>query len=94
MLHSLAKRHAFTYFIPTFPVKEDSLLLHFNEYTGGTTGGRRGAYAPQTARGAEGWGVWPGRGADSGGRHAMLTLSTWPQLASKVRRSDILCNSR
>ena len=33
--------------------------------TGGTTGGRRGAYTPQTARGAEGWGVWPGRGADA-----------------------------
>ena len=66
---------------------------HEGTTTAGTTGGgRRGAYAPQTARGAEGWGVWPGRGAD-----AMLSsrlISTRPQLASTVRRSDILCNSR
>ena len=35
-------------------------------YTGGTAGGRGGGHTPpQTARGAEGWGVWPGRGADA-----------------------------
>ena len=38
-------------------------------FTGGTTGGGGGGRTPpQTARGAEGWGVWPGRGADAGGR--------------------------
>ena len=58
-------------------------------------GGAKGSVCPpQIARRAEGWGNWLGCGADAGGRHAMFTLSTWPQLASKVRRSDILSNSR
>ena len=51
-------------------------------YYGGGGGGRT---PPQPARGAERWGVRPGRGADAGGRYAMLTFSTRPQLASKVR---------
>ena len=56
-------------------------------YYGGAEGGVRPPKPPGELRvGRLAW--------SRGGRHAMLTLSTRPQLASKVRRSDTLKTER
>ena len=66
------------------------------EAIGGTAGGRRGSVRPTKPPGELRGGA-SGLVARRSTADAMLwsrNLSTRPQLASKVRRSDILCNSR